>query len=244
MQQYGISCLYAKSPYIGRLNPKTMQLLMARVESSKTALCSSPLAMIQGNISENCSARADSMWLQLQTMKAVVEHSTCYDGFGGDSSGNFATVGEAEIAALLDDKKEGKSTFRSIINLALSAEQSDFFCWAVCALEECVILLEHQRERIGISSFSGNASPPIALQLRMHLTANRKDLSASKTAAERVMQLLQVTQSVMDVVDERATVSAAHVKRLKKSNLITPLSNGSLWSFPSKAETTRTRRGS
>jgi hypothetical protein len=90
---------------------------------------------------------------ELRIIKAVVEHSACYEGFGDHVVGEFATMGEKEIAAMLDETTfEDHKILASLMELALSAGQFGDFHWAVRALEYSVIALENKKESANLST--------------------------------------------------------------------------------------------
>ena len=116
---------------------------------------SAPGATVAGS-SEDVAIKADLMKRELRIIKALVEHSGCYDGFGEENVGEFATMGEKEIATILDQTTfNDNKILASLMKLGLSAGQLENFRWAVRALEDCVIALENKKENANLSTFGG-----------------------------------------------------------------------------------------
>jgi len=148
-----------KSPYVGALGPKTLQLLLPYIHANKPTLFSVDDA---DDESQEVTSRASRMKTELRHLKALVEHVSCYDGFGEESVGEFSTIGEAEIATVLHETAfNGRTILSSVLDLALEAGQYDRVSWAVRALEECVTALEHH------ASAQLSNVPVSAVNLRM-----------------------------------------------------------------------------
>ena len=162
--------LALKSPYVGTLGPKTLQLLLPYIHANKPTLFSVDDA---GDESQDVTSRVSRMKTELRHIKALVEHVSCYDGFGEESVGEFSTIGEAEIATILHETAfNDRTILSSILDLALEAGQYDRVSWAARALEECVTALEHKHESAQLSNV-----PVSAVKLRMLHTAGADEAS-------------------------------------------------------------------
>jgi len=114
--------------------------------------------------STHCTEIRRMMW-QLRVLKALVEHSASYDGFGDSSAGEFTTKGAQEMAETL-----GKHhLLLPILQLALSADVQQDVRWAVCALEESVAHLELRAEELAQAAGCQTGDYPLKGTLLLRL---------------------------------------------------------------------------
>ena len=165
---------------------------------------------------QDVAIKADLMKRELRIIKAVVEHSACYEGFGDHVVGEFATMGEKEIAAMLDETTfDDHKILASLMELALSAGQLEDFHWSVRALECCVVALENKKESANLSTCSS------ASELRTLATPSKQKEVAN--AAFALVVQVQVPQrvcvSLCECVPPQTLTNASFRARLHSSTL-------------------------
>jgi hypothetical protein len=165
---------------------------------------------------QDVAIKADLMKRELRIIKAVVEHSACYEGFGDHVVGEFATMGEKEIAAMLDETTfDDHKILASLMELALSAGQFEDFHWAVRALECCVVALENKKESANLSTCSS------ASELRTLATPS-KQKEVANAAFALVVQVQvpeRVCVSLCECVPPQTLTNASFRARLHSSTL-------------------------
>jgi len=159
---------------------------------------------------QDVAIKADLMKRELRIIKAVVEHSACYEGFGDYVVGEFATMGEKEIAAMLDETTfDDHKILASLMELALSAGQFGDFHWAVRVLEYCVIALENKKE-------SANKPPVFGVTAAAAAAAS----AAGTTSAASGIPSTRRTGGKMTSAEKREMAAeAARKKRESESKL-------------------------
>jgi len=171
-----VKSLYFKSPYTGRLGPQSLDVLLPWVFLMKDDLFRKTWSHVDVASTEqsesdtkepastHCTEIRRMMW-QLRVLKALVEHSASYDGFGDSSAGEFTTKGAQEMAETL-----GKHhLLLPILQLALSADVQQDVRWAVCALEESVAHLELRAEELAQAAGCQTGDYPLKGTLLLRL---------------------------------------------------------------------------
>jgi hypothetical protein len=177
------SALFGTSPtFAGAGNVATDSTASGDAENGMTC------AVVAGS-PQGVAIKADLMKRELRIIKAVVEHSACYEGFGDHVVGEFATMGEKEIAAMLDETTfDDHKILASLMELALSAGQFGDFHWAVRALEYSVIALENKKESANLPTCISSS------ELRTLATPSKQEEVAN--AAFALVVKVQVPQRV------------------------------------------------
>ena len=171
-----VKSLYFKSPYTGRLGPQSLDVLLPWVFLMKDHLFRRTWSHVDVASSEQCesdtkgpasthSTEIRRMMWQLRVLKALVEHSASYDGFGDSSAGEFTTKGAQEMAETLDKHH----LLLPILQLALSADVQQDVRWAVGALEESVAHLELRAEELAQAAGRQTGDYPLRGTLLLRL---------------------------------------------------------------------------